>query len=81
MESSRAAVTTGQALSLASHITEVSSEEFTAYFRWLRLRAKGLVNEPINRRMIDALASTLLKRKTLSERDARSTALSLFPSQ
>jgi hypothetical protein len=59
------------ALELASHIVEMSSEEFAAYFKWLRLRAKALTNSPINRVMIDEVAAALIERTTLTERQVR----------
>ncbi|HEY5617047.1 MAG TPA: DUF3175 domain-containing protein [Vicinamibacterales bacterium] len=48
-----------------------TSEETSAYLRWLQMRAHSLVERPTWRQPIEALATRLLERRDLSARETR----------
>lgn len=56
-----------------------TSEEMSAYLRWMQLRVRGLVASPTWRQPIQALATHLLHRRQLGAREARTIIRGAIP--
>jgi len=59
-----------RAVDLATYMTG-DIEETEAYLKWLRVRVKGTIGQPLVWAQVEALAAALLARETLSEDEVR----------
>jgi ATP-dependent Zn protease len=58
------------AVDLASYVTS-SDGEMNAYLEWLRIRTESLLLLPLHWDMIEEVANALMKRETISAKDAK----------
>ena len=69
-----------EAIRQAGHVCR-TSEEMSAYLRWLQLRVRALVETETWRRPIEALAAHLLQRRQLGARETRAIIRGAIPPQ